>query len=59
LVFVVGEVEEAFKLDAEEFKQKYGYPQPSKSDDNIVFHCLRGARSHTALTAAHQLGYSK
>ena len=56
---LVGEVEEALKLSPEEFKLKYDHPQPDKSDDDIVFHCLRGIRSHTALTTAHQLGYTK
>ena len=56
---IVGEVEEALKLTPDEFKLKYGHKQPHKSDDDIVFHCLRGIRSHTAMTAAHQLGYTK
>ena len=56
---VVGEVEEALQLTPEEFTLKYGHDKPDMSDDNILFHCLRGARSHTAMTTAHQLGYAK
>lgn len=59
LLFVVGEVEEAFKLSPQLFFDKYGGPMPTKEDTNIVFHCRAGVRSRTAMTAVHQLGYSK
>ena len=56
---VVGEVESALKMTAEDFLQKYGAPKPSKEDTNIVFHCRAGVRSLDAMETAHQLGYKK
>lgn len=56
---VVGEVSEAFSLDTEDFQRKYGTSKPSPEDDNILFYCLAGVRSRTAMEAVHQLGYTK
>ena len=58
-IVIVGEVEEALQLTPEQFKLKYGHEQPDKSDEGILLYCLRGIRSHTAVTTAHQLGYTK
>ena len=56
---IVGEVEEAFKLSPEAFRERYGAVKPSKEDGNIVFSCRAGIRSRTAMTTAHELGYRK
>ena len=58
-LFIVGEVESALKMTAEDFLKKYGAPKPSKEDTNIVFHCRAGVRSLDAMETAHQLGYKK
>ena len=55
----MGEVEAALKLSPELFRQKYGGAKPAVGDQNIVFSCMRGIRSRTALESALQLGYSK
>ena len=36
----VAEVEEAFKLPADQFEKKYGFPLPDKEEKNIVTHCM-------------------
>ncbi|XP_028653687.1 thiosulfate sulfurtransferase/rhodanese-like domain-containing protein 3 [Erpetoichthys calabaricus] len=54
----LGQIEEALKLDPEDFKQKYGEKMPSKSD-HIIFSCLAGVRSQKALETATSLGYTK
>ena len=59
MILVVGEVEEAFKMSPEAFSRRYNAVKPGKDDGNIVFHCRAGVRSRTAMTAAHELGYSK
>ena len=56
---LVGEIEEAFKLSPEAFRERYGAVKPSMEDSNIVFHCRAGIRSRTAMTTVHELGYSK
>ena len=58
-LFIVGEVESALKMTAEDFLKKYGAPKPSEEDTNIVFHCRAGVRSLDAMETAHQLGYKK
>ena len=58
-LLVVGEVESALKMTAEDFLRKYGAPKPSEEDTNIVFHCRAGVRSLDAMETAHQLGYKK
>ena len=58
-LFIVGEVETALKMTAEDFLKKYGAPKPSEEDTNIVFHCRAGVRSLDAMETAHQLGYKK
>lgn len=55
----MGEIEEAFKLSPEAFRERYGAVKPSMEDSNIVFHCRAGIRSRTAMTTVHELGYSK
>ena len=55
----VGDLDEALQMSEEEFHDRYMAPQPSKRDDNIVFHCRSGIRSEDAMTTAHLLGYTK
>lgn len=56
---LVGEVEDALKkLNNEEFKKKYGKEKPD-SNANIVFSCLKGIRSNTAMEIAKTIGFKK
>lgn len=52
----LGQVNTAFQLGPEEFNEKYGGEMPQQTD-TIVFTCLAGVRSKTALNAAASLGY--
>lgn len=54
----VGQVSNALQLSPEDFKEKYGGTMPSQTE-NVVFTCLAGVRSKTALDTAASLGYSK
>ncbi|KAI7806875.1 thiosulfate sulfurtransferase/rhodanese-like domain-containing protein 3 [Triplophysa rosa] len=53
----LAQVNGSLQLSPEEFKEKYGGDMPSPSQ-NIVFTCLAGVRSKTALDAAVSLGYT-
>ncbi|XP_041824349.1 thiosulfate:glutathione sulfurtransferase-like isoform X2 [Melanotaenia boesemani] len=52
-------LEDSLKLDPELFEQNFKVRAPGKDDDNIVFHCRSGKRSFTALSIAHQQGFSR
>ncbi|KAM9310372.1 thiosulfate sulfurtransferase/rhodanese-like domain-containing protein 3 [Pholidichthys leucotaenia] len=52
----LGQVNTALQLGPQEFEEKYGGEMP-KQTDNIVFSCLAGLRSKTALDTATSLGY--
>ncbi|XP_052003303.1 thiosulfate sulfurtransferase/rhodanese-like domain-containing protein 3 [Xyrauchen texanus] len=52
----LGQVNGALQLKPEEFKEKFGGEMP-KHSQNIVFTCLAGIRSKTALDTAVSLGY--
>lgn len=52
----LGQVNTALQLGPEEFKEKYGGEMPQQTD-KIVFSCLAGIRSKTALGTATSLGY--
>lgn len=52
----LGQVNTAFQLHPEEFKEKYGAEMPQLMD-NVVFSCLAGIRSKKALDTATSLGY--
>ncbi|XP_029927756.1 thiosulfate sulfurtransferase/rhodanese-like domain-containing protein 3 [Myripristis murdjan] len=52
----LGQVSTALQLEPQDFKDKYGGEMPQQTD-NIVFTCLAGIRSKTALEAATSLGY--
>lgn len=57
--YSVGEVETVLKnLSNEEFKTKYGREKPT-SNSSIVFTCLKGRRSATAMETAKALGLKK
>ncbi|XP_061633866.1 thiosulfate sulfurtransferase/rhodanese-like domain-containing protein 3 isoform X1 [Phyllopteryx taeniolatus] len=58
LTFAVGQVNTALQLGPEEFNEKYGGELPQQVD-NIVFTCLAGIRSKTALDMASELGYKE
>ncbi|XP_047216740.1 thiosulfate sulfurtransferase/rhodanese-like domain-containing protein 3 [Girardinichthys multiradiatus] len=52
----LGQVNTALQLDPEEFREKYDGVMPTRTD-KIVFLCLAGIRSKTALNTAVALGY--
>lgn len=56
--FAVGQVNTALQLAPEEFNEKYGGKMPQHTD-NVVFTCLAGIRSKTALDTATSLGYKE
>jgi len=53
----LGEVEAAFDLSDNEFKEKYKFDKPSKTD-NLIFHCRSGGRSDMATKYAKSKGYN-
>lgn len=53
----LGQVSNALQLSPEDFKEKYGGTMPPQTG-NIVFTCLAGVRSKSALDTAASLGYS-
>lgn len=54
----VAQVNTALQLGPEDFKEKYGGELPHQTD-NVVFTCLAGMRSKTALNTAITLGYKE
>ncbi|XP_010900357.1 thiosulfate sulfurtransferase/rhodanese-like domain-containing protein 3 [Esox lucius] len=52
----LGQVNVALQLKPEEFKETYGGDKPQPTD-HVVFSCLAGVRSKTALDTAISLGY--
>ncbi|KAK7147135.1 hypothetical protein R3I94_009853 [Phoxinus phoxinus] len=54
----LGQLNGALQLKPDEFNEKYGGDMPSQSQ-NVVFTCLAGVRSKSALDAAVSLGYTK
>ncbi|XP_054898062.1 thiosulfate sulfurtransferase/rhodanese-like domain-containing protein 3 [Poeciliopsis prolifica] len=53
----LGQVNTALQLAPEEFKEKYDGEKPRQTD-NVVFVCLAGVRSKTALDTAASLGFT-
>ena len=51
------EITDAFQLDAEGFKSKYGFDKPAQ-DAAIVTHCLKGGRAAKAKEALDSQGFS-
>lgn len=52
----LAQVDDALKLNPADFKEKYGGDKPQTAD-KIVFSCLAGVRSKTALDTATLQGY--
>ncbi|XP_024124170.1 thiosulfate sulfurtransferase/rhodanese-like domain-containing protein 3 isoform X2 [Oryzias melastigma] len=52
----LGQVNTAFQLSPEDFREKFGAEMPHRTD-NIVFLCLAGIRSKAAVDTAASLGY--
>ncbi|KAI2665054.1 Thiosulfate:glutathione sulfurtransferase [Labeo rohita] len=55
----LGDVEQAFRLNPDQFRERYGVPKPGLEDSDFVLYCRRGIRSLTALEIARDLGYSR
>lgn len=51
------DVEEAFELDDENFRERFGFDKPSK-EDLIVVHCRTGGRSNMATQILSGKGYN-
>ncbi len=56
--FTVTDLEEAFKLNGEDFVFKYGFPKPSKDASNLVIGCRSGRRAMTAVETLNKMGYN-
>ena len=54
----VDEVANALQLPPEQFQTIYRSPKP-EPEDGIVFYCMAGVRSLSALETAQSLGYTK
>ncbi|XP_034029476.1 thiosulfate sulfurtransferase/rhodanese-like domain-containing protein 3 [Thalassophryne amazonica] len=52
----LGQLNVALQLGPEAFKENYGGEMPQKTD-HVVFTCLKGIRSKTALDTAASLGF--
>ncbi|XP_076322026.1 uncharacterized protein LOC143231367 [Tachypleus tridentatus] len=55
----LAEVEQAFQLPSDKFKEKYGFPLPSKDDGNVVMTCRSGRRATEAIIIVRKFGYDK
>ncbi|XP_049341432.1 thiosulfate sulfurtransferase/rhodanese-like domain-containing protein 1 [Astyanax mexicanus] len=55
----LGEVERAFTLTPDQFRELYRVSMPTKSHLNFILYCQRGRRSLSALQKIHRLGYSR
>ncbi|XP_058505268.1 thiosulfate:glutathione sulfurtransferase-like isoform X2 [Solea solea] len=53
----VATVKDAFSLEPEEFKAKYGVTKPPLETSELVFHCQMGRRGAAATAEASSLGY--
>nr|CAH8867940.1 unnamed protein product [Trichobilharzia regenti] len=53
----LGEIEEAFQMDKEAFREKYKFEKPDKWEKNLVFSCRSGIRSMRALKMVQDMGY--
>uniref|UniRef100_A0A8C1BXA1 Rhodanese domain-containing protein n=1 Tax=Cyprinus carpio carpio TaxID=630221 RepID=A0A8C1BXA1_CYPCA len=53
----LGDVEQALRLNPDQFRERYGVPKPGLEDSDLVLYCQRGIRSLTALETARDLGY--
>lgn len=55
----LGDVDQALRLNPDQFKERYGVPKPSTEDTDFVLYCQRGRRSLDALETAWALGYTR
>jgi rhodanese-related sulfurtransferase len=55
---VLNDVEKAFNLDGDKFKNTYGFNKPDYND-KIIFYCRSGQRSNMAAEIIKDLGYEK
>ncbi|PVU98211.1 hypothetical protein BB559_001736 [Furculomyces boomerangus] len=57
----VTEIKEAFELDENDFKNKYGIDKPkqNKDDEKLVFYCHAGMRCKKSVAQIESLGYTK
>ncbi|XP_052413720.1 thiosulfate sulfurtransferase/rhodanese-like domain-containing protein 1 [Carassius gibelio] len=55
----LGDMEQALRLNPDQFRERYSVPKPGIEDSGFVLYCQRGIRSLTALETARDLGYSK
>ena len=51
------ELEEAFKLDEDQFAAKYNFPKPAIDATNVVVGCRSGRRAVTAIEQLQKQGY--
>jgi rhodanese-related sulfurtransferase len=49
---------DALVMPEEEFEDKFGFDKPRKNQE-VVFYCKAGIRSHAAAQVARQAGYEK
>lgn len=54
----MSEVAEALKSSSDDFKIKYQRDQPS-SDQEVIFHCMKGGRAQRGADQAVALGFTK
>ncbi|RXN38042.1 thiosulfate sulfurtransferase rhodanese-like domain-containing 1 [Labeo rohita] len=55
----LGDVEQALRLNPDQFRERYGVPKPGLEDSDFVLYCQSGVRSFKALETARGLGYSR
>ncbi|KAA0716906.1 hypothetical protein E1301_Tti016214 [Triplophysa tibetana] len=55
----LGEIDQALRLNPDQFREWYGVPKPRTEDTDFVLYCQRGFRSLTALKTAWALGYTR
>ncbi|KTF81109.1 hypothetical protein cypCar_00036251 [Cyprinus carpio] len=55
----LGDVEQALRLNPDQFRERYGVPKPGLEDSDFVLYCQRGIRSLSALETARDLGTGK
>ncbi|XP_048588283.1 thiosulfate:glutathione sulfurtransferase isoform X2 [Nematostella vectensis] len=54
----LSDITSAFSLPPNIFEQIYNVPMPTKTDNNIVFHCRTGRRSQQAIDTLQNIGYT-
>lgn len=54
---VLSEILTALEMPFTEFERKYGFKKPAKNDE-LIFYCRTGGRSHTAAMIARKKGFN-